>query len=893
MAAQLMAQCINGEWMMSVKRLLGAAALAAATTAAWAAPDAAALGQSLSMRVAVDSNRGAAAGAPCSDLGADWASCLKGRLILENQGGQAVPAGGGWSLYLHSIRRILKLDTPQFAIRHITGDLYQLTPTAAFQGLAAGQRLELPLIDEYWILQESDVLPRPYVVVDGQAPALLAHDGSDEASYLLPLRGDNWKNPAGELRPLATPQQRYLTFTQRGQQLSAAQVANRVIPAALRQQLGGGQLEVKGLTLNLFGLSPAQSQALSQRAAQLGLRPAGVRVAGGVVGTRLPADIAVSGGYRLQIGRQGVKVEGYDAAGVFYGVQTLLGLLPQNGGKAQWMTVEDAPRYAHRGMMADLARNFKQPATVRRLIDQMAAYKLNKLHLHLSDDEGWRLQIPGLPELTEVGARRCHDLSETQCLVPQLGSGPANQSGGGYLTRAAYIDLVRYAQARFIEVIPEFDMPAHARAAVVSMEARYRKLVAQGRPQAAAEYRLLDPQDQSNTLSVQFYDRRTYFNPCVPGSARFVAKLVSEVAQMHREAGQPLQIWHFGGDEAKNILLGAGFQDASGGDPSKGKVNMAQQDKPWGRSPACLAQIAQGQLSSVDQLPLKFAQTASRIVAEQGIPTMAAWQDGVAGASGASDFATRNTMVTEWDTLYWGAAQAVNGYAAKGFQTVLAMPDYLYFDFPYELNPREHGYYWASRDTDSYKVFSFAPDNLPQNAEVMPDRQGQPFAVTSAAAPARYAGIQGQAWTEVMRTDAEFETMVYPRLLALAERAWHKAAWERPYTVGETYQLGVTHLVDKAALNADWQQFAAVLGWREAPKLEHAGVGYRVSMPAVRTGSQGQTATTEWPGARLQYSYDGHGWQTYQPGQQVQANYWRGVSQDGRRAGRAESLSGQ
>lgn len=878
---------------MKLKRLLGAAVLAALSSAAWSAPDAAALGQSLSLKMAVDTNKGAAAGAPCADLGADWASCLKGRLILENRGGEAVPAGSGWSLYLHSIRRILQLDSPDFAIRHITGDLYQLTPTAGFQGLAAGQKLELPLIDEYWLLQESDVLPRPYVVVEGQPPALLQHDSSDDASYLLPLTGDNWKNPAGEQRPLATPEQRYHTFVPRGLQLSAAQVAKRTIPAVMRQQAGSGQVQFSGLSLNLSGLDPAQRQALADRAAQLGLRANGAPVAGMVAGTKLPADIAVSGGYRLSIGQQGVKVEGYDAAGVFYGVQTLLGLVPQGGGAIPAMTVEDAPRYAYRGMMVDLARNFKQLATVRRLIDQMAAYKINKLHLHLSDDEGWRVQIPGLPELTDVGARRCHDLSETRCLLPQLGSGPDNQSGGGYLTRADYIDLVRYAQAHFIEVIPEFDMPAHARAAVVSMEARYRKLMAAGQPQAANEYRLLDPQDQSNTLSVQFYDRHTYLNPCVPGSQRFVSKLVSEVAAMHREAGQPLQTWHFGGDEAKNILLGGGFQDVSGSDPGKGKVKMAQQDKPWGRSPACQALVSSGQIKSVDDLPLRFARQASGIVAGQGIAAMGAWQDGVHGAAGASDFATAHTLVTEWDTLYWGAAQSASDLANKGFKTVLAMPDYLYFDFPYELNPREHGYYWASRDTDSYKVFSFAPDNLAQNAEVMPDRQGKPFAVTSSAAPARFAGMQGQAWSEIVRTDAEFEQRVYPRMLALAERAWHKAAWERPYQAGETYQLGVTHLVDKAALNADWQQFAAVLGWREAPKLEKAGVRYRLPMPAVQPGSGPYAVATEWPGARLQYSTDGHSWQTYQPGRQVQANYWRGVSQDGSRVGRAETVSGQ
>ncbi|MBX4341186.1 family 20 glycosylhydrolase, partial [Mycobacterium tuberculosis] len=83
-----------------------------------------------------------------------------------------------------------------------------------------------------------------------------------------------------------------------------------------------------------------------------------------------------------------------------------------------------------------------------------------------------------------------------------------------------------------------------------------------------------------------------------------------------------------------------------------------------------------------------------------------------------------------------------------------------------------------------YKVFSFAPENLPQNAEVIGDRDGNPFEVTGTGAAPRLEGMQGQAWGEVMRNDSEFEYMVYPRLLALAERAWHRADWERPYAAG-------------------------------------------------------------------------------------------------------------
>ncbi|UGA40600.1 chitobiase/beta-hexosaminidase C-terminal domain-containing protein [Chromobacterium haemolyticum] len=133
--------------------------------------------------------------------------------------------------------------------------------------------------------------------------------------------------------------------------------------------------------------------------------------------------------------------------------------------------------------------------------------------------------------------------------------------------------------------------------------------------------------------------------------------------------------------------------------------------------------------------------------------------------------------------------------------------------------------------------------------------------------------------------------MAYPRLLALAERAWHRAGWERPYRQGERYQqLGVSHLVDRTALNRDWQQFAAVLGWREAAKLEGAGIGLRIAPPGLESGSAG--VLTEFPGQALQFSPDGRNWAPYRPGQGAEASYWRGVSGDGARFSRQESRGG-
>ena len=787
---------------------------------------AALLANDLMLRVSVDNNDAAKAGVPCADLGADSASCVTGRLILVNSG-QTRIAGDGWKLYLHSIRRLLKIGHPDFSLRHLTGDLYELTPRPGAVAIGPGERVELPFVAEYWLLRYSDVLPRPYVVVAGASPAVLKRDDTDdETRYVDPLPNDKTNVPM-------TPAQIFRQQVERGEPLPAQQLAARALPSVIRQQAGDGEVDLRGVELSLPDLPPASVAALRERANMLGLAKQGLRITGMLAPRALPADIAVPGGYRLRIGGTGAAIDGYDAAGLYYGVQTLLSLTPAGGGRIPAMTVEDAPRFEHRGMMVDVARNFRQPATLRRLIDQMSAYKLNRLHLHLSDDEGWRIEIPGLPELTAIGAQRCHDPDETRCLLPQLASGPDNRSGSGYLRREDYMALLRYADERFVEVIPEIDMPAHARAAVVAMEARYRRMHASGREQEPNAFRLLDPDDTSQTLSVQFYDRRSYLNPCSSGALNFAGKVIGEIAAMHREAQVPLRIWHFGGDEAKNILLGAGFQSRDGTDPGKGRIDTTAQDKPWARSPMCAALMKQDGIASVDELPSRFARQVSTLVNANGIDTMAAWQDGLKHASGPHDFATKNVMVTLWDPLFWGGAETVRTWGAKGYRGVLALPDYLYFDFPYALDPHERGYYWASRATDSYKTFTLAPDNLPQNAEVMPDREGKPFELTSTGPAARIDGMQGQAWGEIMRTDQQFEYMVYPRLLALAERAWHRANWERPYREGERYKLGETDHVDKLALARDWQGFASVVQQRELAKLKLAGIGYRSPQPAL------------------------------------------------------------
>jgi hexosaminidase len=165
-------------------------------------------------------------------------------------------------------------------------------------------------------------------------------------------------------------------------------------------------------------------------------------------------------GYRLEVTRRAVTISARTSAGLFHGIQTLRQLLPASVERATrqpgpWKvsggTITDAPRYAWRGAMLDVSRHFFTVDQVKAYVDQLALYKINKLHLHLSDDQGWRIAIDSWPRLAAYGGST------------QVGGGP-----GGYYTKADYREIVRYAAERHLTVVPEIDMPGHTNAALAS-----------------------------------------------------------------------------------------------------------------------------------------------------------------------------------------------------------------------------------------------------------------------------------------------------------------------------------------------------------------------------------------------------------------------------------------
>ena len=227
------------------------------------------------------------------------------------------------------------------------------------------------------------------------------------------------------------------------------------------------------------------------------------------------------GGYRLTVARNSVTIRANKAAGLFAGTQTLRQLLPAaidatSVQRRKWTiaggSIVDYPRYAYRGAMLDEARHFHTPGEIKSYIDDISRFKINYLHLHLADDQGWRIQIDSWPRLTTVGGA--------------AGTG-VDGVGGGYLTKAQYKDLVKYAAARYVTIVPEIDMPGHVNAAQVA----YPELTCDG----------VAPQPRTDTDV-------GYSSLCIDKDVtyRFIDDVIRELAAM-----TPGPYIHIGGDEAQ------------------------------------------------------------------------------------------------------------------------------------------------------------------------------------------------------------------------------------------------------------------------------------------------------------------------------------------------------
>ena len=607
--------------------------------------------------------------------------CYSARLDLAVP--QTMPIGD-WSLYLGFVEHVQPLDSDAFTLTNVNGSFYRLDPKPGM--VKAGAAYHLNLTGPYHFFSPFILMPNVYVapgrrveprVISATRAARDPGSQLEELPYITPFtdQAQLATQLPDDATTWLTPDRLFKQDVQRHTDTAAPEFV--ILPTPLKAAHADGPIIdlTKGARLQLRGIHANDiAPALSALKRGLTLGDAGPTLSISVDGTKQPESYRITADKRMASPSLPPIL-----AGASYALRSLAQQAAYEALRLKPLEIEDTPRFAFRGLMLDLARNFQPKSQILAILEQMAEVKLNKLHLHLGDDEGWRLQIAALPELTAIGGRRCHDMAETRCLMPFLGSGPAARApGSGYLTRADYMEILKAAKVRQIEVIPSFDMPGHSRAAIVAMKARAKRLIAEGKPEEAARYRLDEPDDKTIYASIQNY-HDNMLNVCLPSTYTFIARVIDDIKTMHEQAGLPLRIYHIGADETAGA---------------------------WKDSPACQAFMAERHLA-LPQLGGYFLARVAGILRDKGIEP-AGWSDGMNSLDPGQ--VAGKVQSNSWGNLFGGGIAEAHRHANQGWDVVMSTPETLYFDMPYAADGWERGTDWASRATDLYKVFSFMPE---------------------------------------------------------------------------------------------------------------------------------------------------------------------------------------
>jgi len=391
--------------------------------------------------------------------------------------------------------------------------------------------------------------------------------------------------------------------------------------------------------------------------------------------------------YKLDASASGVIISG-DPAGVFYGTQTLVQLI--SGVQEHKLTharIEDYPRFRWRGMHLDVARHFRSVDFVKKYIDLMARFKMNTFHWHLTEDQGWRIEIKAYPKLTEVGAWR-KETMVAKNFNPYIGDGIPH---GGFYTQDEIRDVVAYAAKRHITVVPEIEMPGHALAALAAY------------PEFACTP---GPFEVATTWGV-FED---VFCP-TENTFVFLETVLDEVLALF-----PSKYIHIGGDEVPK--------------------------RRWKESAEAQAIIKREGLKNEDELQSWFIKRIEKFLNNRD-RLLIGWDEILEGGLAP------NAAVMSWRGEAGGIEAANDGH------NVVMTPSFaLYFD-----------HYQAEPSREPLAIGGFSPIEKVYAYEPIPES-------LDASRAHHVMGAQANVWTEYMKTAEHVEYMVFPRLMALAERVW-------------------------------------------------------------------------------------------------------------------------
>ena len=762
-----------------------------------------------------------------SPIAVDWhmgqnnaaTSNYSSRFVIKNISKQ--PLDNNWEFFFNQFSRSVKVPAGcPVDIEEVSTTYYRIKPNANYKPLAAGDSLVVEMVMGGAVINKNYMPNGGHVVMGGDMSKPIA----------VNIKRSPLDKPGQWRDHKAYPDGNYMyAYNEAINGFGDGYTGNDydIFPAPKQVDIEDGFTTVGSLVsiksgkwFQWGGYRRAKALLTSE------LQKRGVYVSSGqgtVIELLLDKKMSTNGEYyTLRVHDGKITIHGVTQAALMNGVKTLIAALDHSKGhRLQNCFVIDWPDFGYRGVMLDIARNFViKPNDYKRMIDLLSYYKINTIQFHFTDDEAWRLEIPGFPELTQVAARRGATLDENGYLA-QIFDGNGNpddpsQCANGYFTRAEFIDLLKYARAHGVRIIPEIETPGHARAAIVAMKNR-----AMNNP-TAEQFRLWDDKNTSVYTSAQSYHDNV-LNVASDDVYRFVDRVVEELQKMYKEAGIKLETVHLGGDE---VAGGA-----------------------WDKSPDVQALMQREGLKNQHEVHAYYIKRISQMLAQHKI-RIEGWQEiALEGDEAYNALVTPHVAgVNAWSTV-GSCADVPYRLANSGYPVILSNVTNFYMDMGYSWHQNEQGLHWGGK-VDEFDAWSGLPANIYASARTAVD--GTPLNITTAGdgkvkleKPENIIGIQAQLWGETLRSFDEVQYLLLPKMMGVSERAWTAIPeWSKDLT-------------DVKAYNEARHQYNLKIGTRELPLLRGMGYNFRVGPPGIKLVDGMLYINTQYPDELVTYTLDG------------------------------------
>ena len=777
---------------------------------------------------------------PSSQLSLTWklekdsveARYFKNTFCLTNNGNKSL--ADNWVIYFNQtpIYYQQPINAP-LEIECIGSTYYKMYPTEHYQALAPGETLSFTILSEGNVINVSSVPEGAYIVAtDEKGKMLQPQNIPIEIGLFTP--DAQWVRSKNSF-PYADGNYLYKQNDDFSKPVDCDILSLFPTPKKV-EKTGGVSTFSPKVGLKFDGVFKEEALLLKkQLTSQLGctISDKDEETIIELKKTELPATCQCPDEYyEIVIKNNLLTLKANDAHGIFNACQTLVALLDNMklaSSPLPNLHITDYPDMGHRGIMLDVARNFTKKTDLLKLIDILSFYKMNVLHLHLSDDEAWRVEIPGLEELTEIASRRGHTTDELTCLYSAYAWGwneaDTTSLANGYYSRSDFMDILKYAKERRIRIIPEIDIPGHSRAAIKAMNARYRKYIDTDQSKAE-EYLLIDFADTSQYLSAQNFTDNV-INVAMPSTYRFLEKVIDEIGRMYQDAGVELPAFHVGGDEVPEGI--------------------------WEGSSICRTFMKEHGLAKIRDLKDYFLEQILEMLDKRNIQAVG-WQDIVMKPDNTVNEHFRNSKVLNycWNTIpEQGGDEVPYKLANAGYPIILCNVGNFYLDMAYCYHVEEPGLRWGGY-VDEYVTFDMLPFDIYKS--LRRNLEGESVDVKTASNGKQpltkegyknIKGLSGQIWAETIRSFEQIEYYLFPKVFGLVERAWNaQPSWALSPD-------------SKVYVDAKRKYNAGIVTY-ELLRLAKRGINFRVSPPGIIVKDGLLLANTANPNAVIRYTTDGN-----------------------------------